>query len=552
MLDRLPYELIEQITSHLDIIEVISSMTTCRTWYELLKFYLLKNEITLRNHEQFKEIAINIKAKKLNTNYIRKVHMKQPFYDCTEMNQLPILFPNLQQLIGESPSACYKQLLYNPNSINLSNLSSAIEHLQLERLGFFTIELLQRFTFNRLTHLLLDFMGASYSAKELLPTLKNLPSLESLELVSLAFQNTTMELLHRNVPTLKKLVLVDVAMMFESGLPTYTIEPAPNLQSLHIIGDSVAYDDHLHFIKYITLKYSSMNDLVLDMLYFQDDYDQQIYVLYQEAILQLIDNLPRIMKTLRLQILPLKKEILDRLGSKKMQVKETVLFRDNPFSDGISVSDFFKCEVAETVETLWILGYSAFEIQNSRMESRLTTLCIRNISVEYNAPLNIHQLLLLHPKLEELSIEDRCIDIACELTCTLKSLPLKRLRLDVGQISDKIPSFIRRYVPHLTLLSLFWANCYSKTPIKHIKIYLPKHQLQLLEIQNNQMNFNCAIKTDLGMKRYSYSEFKSKNRHTKKSTMLYSGTSRDHPQSDAVVVECKNLWSLIVNSKRVI
>jgi hypothetical protein len=411
MFERLPYEIIENITSHLDINQVIHCMSTCRTWHGLLKFYIKKNEITICSNEQLKEIVLNIKAKKLHANYIRKVLMKQPFYECTEMKQLPLLFPNLQQLVGESPSGWYKQLAYHSDAIPLGHLSSVMEHLHLERLGFFTIDLLKQFTFSRLSHLLLDFMGASYCAEKILETLKNLSSLESLELVSLAFQNTTLELLHRNVPTLKTLLLVDVIMLFESGLPTYNIEPAPRLQSLQITGDSVAYDDHLHFIKYIALKYPSVNDLVLDILYLQDNFrvDQPIYETYQETMLQLIDNLPRILNKLLLQIVPLKKEIVDALDAKKVHVKETGLFC-SPFSDAISVTDFFKSDMARAVETLWLSGYSAFELENS-IASRLTRLCIRNISLD--APLNMHQLLSLHPKLQDLSIEDRCIDLDC-------------------------------------------------------------------------------------------------------------------------------------------
>jgi hypothetical protein len=548
MFERLPYEIIENITSYLDINQVINCMSTCRTWHRLLQFYIKKNEITICNNEQLKEIALNIKAKKLHANYICKVLMKQPFYECTEMKQLPLLFPNLQQLVGKSPSGWYKQLVYHSDSIPLGNLSSVMEHLHLERLGFFTIDLLKQFTFSRLSHLLLDFMGASYRAEKILETLKNLSSLESLELVSLAFQNTTLELLHRNVPTLKTLLLVDVIMLFESGLPTYNIEPAPRLQSLQITGDSVAYDNHLHFIKYITLKYPSVNDLVLDILYFQDDFrvdhSQQIYETYQETTLQLIDNLPRILNKLLLQIVPLKKEIVDALDSKKVHVKETGLFRDSPFSDAISVTDFFKSDMAKTVETLWLSGYSAFELENSGIESRLTRLCIRNISL--NAPLNMHQLLSLHPKLQDLSIEDHCIDIDCKPTCSLEALPLKTLRLDIGSIPNTLSGIIRRCMPRLKHLFLLWTT----SSVQHI--YLPKHQLEKLEIQNNQTLFNCAIKTDMGMKRYAYRSWKSKNRDIKQATMLYSGTSREHSENDNMVIECKNIWHVVLNSKRII
>ncbi|KAI8879053.1 hypothetical protein K501DRAFT_25934 [Backusella circina FSU 941] len=553
MLEKLPDELLLEVTSYLGFYSKLNLVQTCRKLYKVIYHRKLFEDISIPRHHIGK-IMQRFKNGELDGSKVKTLSMKLQFAQENYLPQIPTIFPNLKELYtGES--TFFDPEIEHADLERVKVLKDKLEVHDIRRCHKLIPLLIQDVPFTRLSFLSLDefyFTKKGYVDINLFSCLKNLPSLEILKLGWFKVNINFMEKLHQKCPKLKTLVFkyTELEMNSDDHISP-SIEPANNLLSFKMKGNIKFYDQNYLLLQYIDKKYPNLKSLDMNSLMRIPRSNTPI----DEGVLTY--------RTYHQRLPEFMTRVMPRLLSVKIEPKlfENFIGSMRPISLHLTSIGFYssknKYDMFKTlkdlrfIQSLTFLTTLLIELKHTKYICH-KSIILPNIKSIYlfgsnrlnGLYLELDKFLFTFNGVETLDIKsDKCKIAISDTTKynTFKYPRLKRLELHVKDVEPKVKSYINNCLPNVNELS--WKTSEKSG---EYKFDFPQHTFKLFHLFVFRSSFSYNPKEIWKVQYNILTETGKKTINCLKSGPLDVRVTQDQFYLCNVEVEiiCKNIWQL--------
>jgi hypothetical protein len=359
--------------------------------------------------------------------------------------------------------------------VEATHTSSKVQHITDEGLCEYASQMMTSNLCGQLHTLDLDFKNLRISCQTILPQIKNMPVLEELTLSKPYLSVVDMELLHNNIPSIRKLDMTEMILQ-DSKMPTVA-KPATPLTTIHFGIELVDnLEAHTNWYRYATKKYTNATrwDYYDEEL---DEMEDSQYI-YENGYLDFLGLVAPTQSELMLGNLPENINVFDVLDGRDCRIIE--LYLHNCQSE-TSFQNLAQSKWSKYIKDLTVHDTKLGSFHHFQNFTMLTKLNLNNIFLGNSDRINLTDCLNSLPAtLKELNI--RCDDLKGNpINCRMNSI--EKLDIFSRCITRNIVDIALTCFPKLVYL-FFYGDINSSLNVVLHSQYLKSVQFRsLLPIQ---------------------------------------------------------------------
>jgi hypothetical protein len=433
-------------------------------------------DIIYLQYDKLKDMLKHFPYRRTQVEYLSLQDCFRPDFDKRELCNT---FPNLQEIKLIKLDCHDNETNYTSNEFHFTYPVSKLRYIADFGECELTRQLAMSNLCNRLKTLKLSLYVFSDPTKGLIiPHLYNMPVLEYLQLEDLRLRLTDLEMLSKNIPSLKTVEFVDVQLV-TSKIP-HSVEPAPLVTNLALYVVNV--DDlqtHVQFYKYMGNKYPSVITLDISDSALRDEFPEYAMEVYNDGIFPLYQKVGSGMDKFVFENYCYGMDAFRKFDTFGMKLEELII-KSSEF-DALYLQDLVESKQCKYLRKL---GLGDPVPQSIELVAKLEVLELLSVNChryndmteeeEEDRTVNFSALIDACPKSLLALALDSVIFTFNDSTCNLTSI--NYLNLKPVELTQDLLNVIETSFPNLIGLSL----CGLITT--DLNISLPNHNIEEIEI----------------------------------------------------------------------
>jgi hypothetical protein len=505
-----PVEVLSQIFTKLDFKDKLECMLVCRSWYNTLDQYTLLCRFSVKSYRKFKDMLTLFPHRATQVEYLTVYHYFKPYLDKGELFNM---FPNLREISFNTDSRLRVPPFYTAKPFQFLHAIC-----KLEKIKDFGYELVSQLAMSNLCINLksidLNFRKSRkfrefedfITANNVVSQLKNMPVLKELSMAGIGFKLMDLEIMHINLPSLKRLCLKSAHQI--SGEIPRDVVPASLITELEVkIEEAEDRDTRIQFYKYIGNKYPSLKKPIFDAYFYLLDHGEDIIpYIYNEGIFPLCQKIGSQVDTFLFSHYYDGSDAFRKFDDYGMKLKELTIEmswrdEDDPFIE----------ELVRSQQSKYIQKLSLWDIipDPIRMINHLEVLDTLNISSRCSSTPYAFRRRKMKNRIDLTQLINACPATLTTLSTAHVYLTfgepastitnIKHLKLIDVDFTPMLTSIIETSFPKLSTLALSGDIDFN------ITILLPKHNLKEVSItalynkRNERNEYTVESKCDDGV-----------------------------------------------------
>jgi hypothetical protein len=480
-MNRVPVEVLREIFTKLDSKDKLECMLVCRFWYDTLDQFTLLCRFSLKNHRfpKFKDMLTLFPHRATQVEYLTVNHRLKPYLDKGELCNM---FPNLREISFNIDSRRRAPQIHTAKPFQFLHAICKLEKIK----DFGGCELAPQLAMSNLCinlkSLELDFRDfiTAGTANNVVSQLKNMPVLKELSMTGIEFKLMDLEIMHSNLPSLKRLCL-ESAYPISGEIPRDVV-PASLITELEVkIKEAETQHTRIQFYKYVGNKYPSLkNPIFDDFLDLTEEGTDIIPCIYNEGIFPLYQKIGSQVDTFLFSHYYDGLDAFRKFDDYGMKLKQLTIEMSWRFEDDPFIEELVRSQQSNYIQKLTLWNIIPDPI---RMINHLEVLDTLNISSRHaytvsrctmRREIDLTQLIHACPAtLTTLSTAHIYLTFG-EPASTITNI--KHLKLIDVDFTPMLANIIETSFPKLSTLTL------AGDIESNVAISLPKHNLKEVSI----------------------------------------------------------------------
>ncbi|KAI8875443.1 hypothetical protein K501DRAFT_280362 [Backusella circina FSU 941] len=493
-MDQLPSDILNLIFTQLPFKQKKECMLVCQIWKDIIENRCLFHTLEISDEERFNEFMDLMKQ----TPSFRKQVVDLAvltYWRVQDINNFIEYFPNLTNFSFTRRSE--DQVHY------VDSDATSKSRMRFIRDGDSCI-LLHAFVKAGLCSRLDEICLVSFEP-EVLPILKDMPYLTTLLLQYSYVDIAQLEMLHKNLPTLKY-IAVDIER-FDYPIPTHII-PAVSITGLCVQMEYPSQNDQINWLLYVSKKYPNLTMYYpeIETRGYEPEEKEDFKSVFLRAYEPFLKSVGSQLTSINLPGAQFDNfEIFQKMDENGCQINTMILFSDE---DNSWTSALPQSNQAKSLEYLTVHDTRPLLFDWLKSMKKLKSLCISTSSDEFEDSDKID----INMALESCSKTVKKIEINGGHYCVNSDVDdvfdIEEMRLDYGWAPTNIGQFIANCLPNLHTLSL------NGSLHSDLNLILPNHHFSYVRLyfyEADKSHGNYALTTLKDSEQY---RFRTKDKET--------------------------------------
>ncbi|KAI8882784.1 hypothetical protein K501DRAFT_315455 [Backusella circina FSU 941] len=347
-MDKLPPEILRKIFKLLVLDEKLECTLVCRSWWRALDEFSLFYSVELSySFDQFNRFINMIQDSPHRAAQVQKLELHNCIPSTFNKRKLHILFPNVRHVVALMTGEQQAKL---SEPLELTRTTSKVEYISESVYFEYTYQLISSNLCGRLGFLELNFPVLEADYWTFMPQLRNMPVLKHLVLLYPKLKVTDLETLHRNIPSIQKLELINTSLC--SSESPAIITPTTSLKTCSF--STTEYnrlEDLCQFYLYLSKKYISVTKWEHLVFRYHLIGKTRIKQFYENGFLQFLQRIGPTQDALKLHYLRNRMDVFKALDESGSRIKSFYFF----YCQGGTLFEYLaKSNQANYVESLFL------------------------------------------------------------------------------------------------------------------------------------------------------------------------------------------------------